>query len=352
MPHPYSHPRRGWTWVEVMVVLAVVAVIVLLVLPAIQQSREAARRTQCRNSLKGIGLALSNYHDGFKTLPPGYVLDTDGPYLGWGWCVSLTPYMEATTRHGRLSEFTSSGINSLPQSAWFLKSVPGLSCPTDYPEYREDNYVPHVLVSTDSVTDGIVIPPTLDVPNHFARSNYFGVAGYLHAEVGGIAFDAGGEPAGKSPLVNAGSLGNIGTTFSVGHRYCDPANFRGVFGQNSWTKFDDIKDGLANTLLVGERYAPKNDGPGAVGHGTWVGVPDCSTAAGLAMALGDTAVKLNAGARTRAETTGFGSAHTGGSHFLFADGAVRFIRNEIDIGLYRSLSSIADGGPNPICDEF
>jgi hypothetical protein len=129
----------------------------------------------------------------------------------------------------------------------------------------------------------------------------------------------------------------------VPHRYCDPANFRGVFGQNSLTKFDDITDGTASTLLVGERYTPKHDGPGAVGHGTWVGVPDCSTAAGLAMALGDTAVGLNTGARTRAETTGFGSPNVGGAHFVLADGSVRFLSETIDMAVYRDLSTIADG---------
>jgi prepilin-type processing-associated H-X9-DG protein len=95
--------------------------------------------------------------------------------------------------------------------------------------------------------------------------------------------------------------------------------------------------------MVGERYTPRATAAGSVGHGMWVGVPDCSTAAGLSASLGDTAVRLNVGARQRNQTTGFGSSHTGGAHFVFADGTVNFIADSIDIGLYRDLSTIDDG---------
>jgi prepilin-type processing-associated H-X9-DG protein len=345
LPHPPSH--RGWTWPEVIAILVVIAIVVELLGPKVLGAREANRRTQCRHNLKQLGLALHNYHDSLSTFPPGFVIDPQGTYHGWGWGTFSLPYIDASPVYFQVMTEAADGLASSPQYRDYSSPAPVFRCPSS----TGPLHLKHQLVVTSPVTDGIVTPATLDVPNHFARSNYFGVVGYLHAEVGGIAYDASGEPAGQPPLVNAGSLGNIGTTFSVGHRYCDPANFRGVFGQNSWTKIADITDGTSNTLIVGERYTPKQDGPQAVGHGTWVGVPDCSTAAGLAMALGDTAVKLNAGAKTRAETTGFGSAHTGGGHFLFADGAVRFIANDVGINVYRDLSTIADGRGN-FCDDF
>ncbi|HUQ72005.1 MAG TPA: DUF1559 domain-containing protein [Planctomycetaceae bacterium] len=348
MPRTTNPHRRGSTWVDVIAVLVVIVVIGLLALPATQQSREAARRTQCRNNLRQIGLSLHNYHDAYAAFSPGYFLNSDGNYLGWGWASTLTPYIDSSPIYNEFRPILDGGLQGTPIFKWYSAAMPAFRCPSD----EGTKLLSHTLICSAPVTDGIVTPATLDIPNHFARSNYFGVVGYLHAEVGGIAFNASGEPAGQPPLVNAGSLGNIGSTFSVGHRYCDPANFRGAFGQNSWTKIADIKDGTSNTLIVGERYTPRNEQPGAVGHGTWVGVPDCSTAAGLAMALGDTAVKLNAGAKTRAETTGFGSVHTGGAHFLCADGAVHFVRNEIDIDLYRDLSTIADGRRMAICDEW
>ncbi|MDZ4687686.1 MAG: DUF1559 domain-containing protein [Planctomycetaceae bacterium] len=331
--------RRGIGRVDVLAVVCVIAILAAIVLPMIQQAREAARRTQCRGYFKQFGLALHNYHDNLRAFPPGYVIDPDGAYHGWNWELFVLPYIDANPLYNQVMGSGRDGLSANPTMGFYSRAVPIFRCPSD----QGKSWLSHVNVVTTPVTDGIVTPATLDVPNHFARSNYFGVVGYLHAEVAGIAYNAGGEPASQPPLVNAGSLGNIGSTVSVGHRYCDPANFRGVFGQNSWTKIADIKDGLSNTLIVGERYTPRNEQPGAVGHGTWVGVPDCSTAAGLAMALGDTAVKINAGAKTRAETTGFGSVHTGGSHFLFADGAVKFLSETTDIAVYRDLSTIADG---------
>ena len=105
--------RRGFTWVEAIVVMAVIAVLVALFLPAVEQAREAARRTQCKNNLKQIGLALHNYHDTFKTFPPGYVLNTDGVYLGWGWGVQISPYLEASPRYSRISVHFGEGLQSL-----------------------------------------------------------------------------------------------------------------------------------------------------------------------------------------------------------------------------------------------
>lgn len=342
MPSKTAPNRRGWTWVEVIAVLAVIALLVVLILPAIQQAREAQRRTQCRHNLRQLGMAFHNYHDNFSIIPPGYVINVDAGYLGWNWELFLIPYIEASPLYNHFP--LNGGLQLTPCLKQYETPYAPYRCPTDYGSVR----LAHTFVANRNVTNGIVTPATLDVSNHFARSNYFGVVGYLHADVGGIDYDASGEPVGQQPLVNAGSLGNIGSTFSVGHRYCDPANFRGVFGQNSSTKIADIKDGTSNTLIVGERYTPKNEQPGAVGHGTWVGVPDCSTAAGLAMALGDTAVKINAGAKSRAETTGFGSMHVGGAHFLLADGAVRFLSNDTDIAVYRDWSTIADGRQHPL----
>jgi type II secretory pathway pseudopilin PulG len=329
--------RRGITLVEVVVVIFIVALLLALIIPAIQQAREAARRTQCKNNLKQIGLALHNYHDTFNTFPPGYVLGENSPYLGWGWGVMITPYIDASPYYGRISGRFGNGLQHEFLNAQLNPNYPGYKCPSS----PATDKIPHASVVTTDVDEWQVTPGTTDVPGTFSRLTYFGVAGYLN-ESGGIAANASGEPPTVEPFVNAGSLGNIGMPFSLEHRYCDQRNFKGIFGQNSRIRLKDIQDGSSNVIMVGERYVPRNTGANSIGHGTWIGVPDCTTAAGLAMSLGDTSIRLNAGARSRAQTTGFGSHHFGGAHFLLADGSVRFVANDLGISAYRMLSVIDD----------
>src|SRR6188474_2864139 len=96
--------ERGFTLIELLVVIAVIGILVALLLPAVQQAREAARRTQCRNNLKQIGIAMSNYHDVHQTFPPGRLRN---PVDGQGRCFSayayLLPYLEATTLYDQIN---------------------------------------------------------------------------------------------------------------------------------------------------------------------------------------------------------------------------------------------------------
>jgi prepilin-type processing-associated H-X9-DG protein len=267
------------------------------------------------------------------------VLNTDGAYLGWGWGLQILPYLDASPLYYHISGMFNNGLQVLPELKDLGVHHTAYFCPSNI----GSSALPHAMVSTTLVVDGIVTPGTVDWSNHLGRSMYFGNAGYLQADAGGIQHDASGEPPSTEPHINRASLGNFGRSASMEHHYCDQQNFRGIFGQNSWVKADDIKDGTSNVIMVGERVNPPNESVGSIGHGTWVGVPDCSTATGLAMALGDTSIQLNSGKRLNAQTTGFGSQHVGGAHFLMGDGSVRFFSNTISIGLYRDLSTIDDG---------
>ncbi|MBC8115186.1 MAG: DUF1559 domain-containing protein [Candidatus Saccharimonas sp.] len=330
--------RQGLTRIELAIVLAVLTLLVAFLLPAVQQSREAARRTQCKNQLKQLGMALHNYHDNHKLFPPGYVTSVDGVYHGWGWEFMIMPDLDASPWSYEMRGIIPGGLQALPTHYYVSAVLANFRCPSD----PGSAHVEHAIVCTSLVVDGVVTPGTFDWKNHFGRSNYFGNAGYLQHEVGGLKPDASGEPPATEPFVNAGSIGNSGSTFSVPHRYLDQKNFRGVFGQNSNIGIREMIDGSSNVFMVGERYTPTHSNAGSIGHGILIGVPDCTTAAGLAMALGDTSIKLNAGSHQRAETTGFGSSHSGGAHFLMADGTVRFVTNSIDIQIYRELSIIDD----------
>jgi hypothetical protein len=206
--------------------------------------------------------------------------------------------------------------------------IPAVRCPSD----SGSRLVAYVDITTDRVW---AIPPVQD---QFARTNYFGVTGQqidVPEGIRGIQFG----------LVMTSEF------------------FTGTFASNSCSGLQHLLDGSSHTVIVGERYTPMNPGrllnPNPVGHGTWVGVPSEGAGGGHTV-LGDTAVDVTAPADSsgalapasypingnkaqRGQTTGFGSMHHGGCHFLLGDGSVRFMSENMDVEAYRHLGSINDG---------
>lgn len=228
-----STRRLGFTLVELLVVIAIIGILVGLLLPAVQAAREAARRMSCSNNFKQIGLGLHNYHSAFKNLPMNAGGTYDHPRGGdyhnrfaLSWMIGLLPFVEQQALWDQISnpfnknrdgttrapgtEFPSMG--AVPWSENYqpwLTQVPGYRCPSD---------------------------PTENASNRTAFTNYSACAGDAYFEQHHSGINWNGVP---------GTSGTWGD--EAASRWA-----RGVFRNHHFTKFRDIKDGLANTIACGE----------------------------------------------------------------------------------------------------
>ena len=162
--------QRGFTLIELLVVIAIIAILIALLLPAVQQAREAARRTQCRNNLKQVGLALHNYHDIYNTFPPGYTarnLQASVPAMGanetgpgFAWSFAILPQMDGANI---FSQVDTNGNSQDAANVAVVQDVvlSGMLCPSD-PAPSDVFEVTDVSMSTYQLP----------------RSNYPGILGY------------------------------------------------------------------------------------------------------------------------------------------------------------------------------
>jgi prepilin-type N-terminal cleavage/methylation domain-containing protein len=323
--------RRGFTLIELLVVIAIIAVLIALLLPAVQQAREAARRTQCKNNLKQLGLALHNYHDKANVFPPGCIDFGSGTrVIGTAFTVGLLPEFDQAPLFNQLSApghliitglpTTDAGFAAAPYNNQLASVLSPLKCPSDV----GGNTVTNANVSTDRSTGATVVAVT----NRFGRSNYPAVAGWAGTLT-------------EVALTTPPSGGALGATPVL------TSSFRGVFGQNSRIGIRDMTDGTSNVIVIGERYSPRAEAVTDVGHANWAANPNQFTIEGNASIFGDTFTRINGnnlgGAGARGNSSGFGSMHTGVAQFLLGDGTVRAISENIDLGIYRNLSMCNDG---------
>jgi len=283
--------RRGFTLIELLVVIAVIGVLVALLMPAVQQAREAARRTQCRNNLRQIGVALHNYHASHNMFPPGYVAGAPYPATtnGWGWPAMLLPYLDQTPLYNAINfQLPVEHPANLPSVA---TTLPGFLCPSD-----------QTGSGKFQITDA-----------------------------------AGAVIIGKAPASSyAATVGDDSSD-------ADGLTGNGTFYRNSGTRIADLCDGTSTTVLVGER------GFGYV-NGTWAGAPNAGLVRAGALnpwksATGTSPIFLlvhNNWINILTDSDGglddFSSFHAGGAQLLFADGSVRFIATIITDGpLHRAF---------------
>lgn len=333
--------RRGLTLIELLVVLAIIAMLLALMIPAVQQAREAARRTQCRNHLRQIGLALQNYHDVHLTLPPGRMRSLiDGRGRCFSAYAHLLPFLDASTLYQRIN-FDADPDDMAANGQVLGQTIPYFLCPSD--SFR---------ILQSSVVNGVLVDS--------AVHNY--------------------------PL-------NSGTTSAVSTRNPRGIAVTGVFFENSRIRFADISDGSSQTVCISETI--KSDG----GPSVWDGV---SSTNGFVLTAGndnssagpeltDYAAQCHQAGLLLQQTRGsrwlYGapghsmynharppndpdidcrgglphsnrtnfwwdrlslnvaarSRHQGGVHALFCDGHVRFVSSNINNSVWQALGSRASG---------
>jgi prepilin-type N-terminal cleavage/methylation domain-containing protein/prepilin-type processing-associated H-X9-DG protein len=278
--------RRGFTLIELLVVIAIVGVLIALLLPAVQAAREAARRAQCANHLKQVGLALANYVDAQGALPAGYWHRPGYVWGGFGWAAAVLPQLEQRALHGSinfdLAAWTADNSTACRSIVAFYL------CPTDdtWKERHLDR-------------DGL----------RFAFSSYVGSFGPGDMDFG------------------------------------DPEDRRGAFSRNSTTRLAAVTDGLSQTLFAGERhngrFAVESSGGHLIAETVWPGAireePDDDHGHTTLFQTGHTPTSPLMDDRDAA------SRHPGGTNFVFGDGSVHFLRNTIAIDVYRALGTV-DGG--------
>ena len=281
--------RRGFTLIELLVVIAIIAVLIALLLPAVQQAREAARRTQCRNNMHQMGLALHNYHDTHGTFPPNQVVQcTSSPASCANWSgqaniwILILPFMDETALYNAFNHATSGSAAANTTVTQSILSQ--YMCPSD-------------------------LPPT--------------------------------------PTRNVSYIANNGS-YRSGYAPAYRNNWDGVFGLSTRVRMRDIRDGTSNTLAIGEHgiiyqgstlWSHQSASYGLASAFTTLAgssVPQINGRIVLGVASGNDWLQV------------FSSHHEGGAFFLMCDGQVRFLSENIDATTFRALSTRAN---NEIVDD-
>jgi prepilin-type N-terminal cleavage/methylation domain-containing protein len=340
-----SHLKRGFTLIELLVVIAIIAILIALLLPAVQQAREAARRTQCKNNLHQLGLALHNYHDSFLVFPPGVVTTAAGVGCHT-WSEMILGQMELGNVMNEINFSTSCFDSSV--------ALPGATVNSDVaqtilPHFRcpSDNAPPsavEVYIAGSAPDNGF---NSQDAGGDWTRStsNYMGNWGPGDAPIATASFP---------PTAT-------GTTA--------PQDGGGMFFRNSSLSFRDMPDGSSNTFHVGERDGFVIAEAATTGlnqydriktYGFWYGIScvasGCAADGNRAGDIyGGTGINMNRSSSAGGLVIphlGFSSNHEGGAHFLLGDGTVRLVNQNIQSnstgvnstqGLYQNLSDRRDG---------
>jgi prepilin-type N-terminal cleavage/methylation domain-containing protein len=340
---PTRMGRAGFTLVELLVVITIIGILIALLLPAVQAAREAARRAQCINNLKQLGIAAHNFENAHRRFPPGCLGPKPQPFGISGQvpgqqisCFAfLLPYIECDSVYAQMDldmPNTTGGISifdinrqgdayySRPH-AWAMAQtkISSLICPSDMP-YTKPNpvaiIISYALQASSAPAPGSCFqnefPFTGSAGEPLARTNYLGVSGWV---------------------------GMVGSAWED--------SLRGIFWNRSKIDFRDITDGSSHTLMFGEvmggtNASPTNPGSPYPVSFAWIGCGNLGMI-GEVPSLQDTKVDDRVPISDTSTANQFSSNHPGFVNFCLADGSARPISTKTDRFLLRYLAAIADG---------
>lgn len=289
----YTLRQSGFTLVELLVVIAIIGILVGLLLPAVQAAREAARRMQCSNNVRQLGLAVHNYESANRRLPSGWIANNTHGEPGWGWGAALLPFIEGTNLHNQI----------------------------DFRLPIEDPLHAQVRVS---------VVPTFICPSDIGP-NVFTIAagdGHDHEHMHSAFENIDDAPEKLFDMSKSNLIGMFGT-FELEDA---PFNGDGMFFGNSRIRFRDVTDGLSNTLMVGERGS-------RLGGSLWQGnIPEAAEPHARILGVADHGPN-----DPHAHFEDFSSFHNGGVNFMRADVSVAFVSSSIDLQVYQAMATRAGG---------
>jgi prepilin-type N-terminal cleavage/methylation domain-containing protein/prepilin-type processing-associated H-X9-DG protein len=309
-----STPRRGFTLIELLVVIAIIAILIALLVPAVQNVREAAARAQCANNLKQMGLALHSCHDANKVFPSGRwgwfwvgvpSNPSTGPDQPGGWLFSILPYVEQDNLRNEAAGLTKSDFTTAMQKM-MSTPVAVFNCPS------RRNGGPYPGSSSYYTGDAFGMAQQVPSNGHLARTDYAACSG----NIGQDEIGAGPTPTTDTPVSIYAS--SVTSGYSLG--------FNGIIFTSSRTKIAQITRGTSNTVLIGEKqmcildYTTGQDG--GDNESMYVGMDNDISRS--------TSGPPQADNKNSANDLAFGSSHPGGCNILYADATVQWVAFNIE----------------------